>query len=281
MIGNLTFNSICEMVLNERVAKFQYIKLDPEIKKELEDTLSEKEQTFFEVTIPNTVKKGLRIKKVMGAADIDFDEPISEMDHPDVKSAKQLYQERVKMYRDVFLNIKYVVNNMPSDPDNPDSTVQGLKINELFSTCVSPSYKVIKLQMNQFKNFMSGMTKNTDTVKWDSNIESFVSGSSDIDTLDRKPIDPLTSAPGEEDDSPVSDKEIEFGSDKEIPVIDDDLIGPRERIPVLGDDDYWKSIGMEDDDDDDDELDDNALGIDDEIDSAYNDYKRANDFSDY
>lgn len=268
MIGNLTFDSICEMVLNERVARFQYIKLDPEAQKMLEDELTEKERSFYEVTIPNTVKKGLRIKKVMGATDIDFEEPISEIDPPGVKSAKQLYQERVKMYRDVFLNIKHVINNLPDDPSNPESKVQGLKLNELFSTSVSPAYKVTKLQMNQFKNFISGMTKTTDTIKWSGAIEGFVPGSAEIsDVTDAKPIDPLERGPlavEPNDDVDPGEREIDIPETAEeigaTETEEDDDIDV-----LLGKGNRHRKFGFEDGDEDE----PNALGLDPDIDSAY------------
>lgn len=278
MIGNLTFDSLCEMVLNERVARFPYIKMEPEVQEELEKTLTEKEQTFYNVTIPNTVKRGLRIKKVMGASEIDFEEPISEMDTPSVQAAKQLYLERVKMYREVFLNIKHVINNLPEDPNSPGTSVPGLRINELFSTSVSPMYKVKKLQMNQFKNFVSGLTKSTDTIKWSGAVEAFVPGSAEADMQPRS-VDPSSTEQGpEEDDDSVSDKEYKYGG-SDIPVLDDDLGDRRpERIPALGDDDYWESLGL---DDDDEKYDDNALGIDSDIDDAYNELRRSQELDDY
>ena len=89
-------------------------------------------------------------------------------------------------------------------------------MNELFATSVSPQYKVTKLQMNQFKNFMSGLYKQTKMLTWDAATDEFVPGGTDVseEPISQKVEDPLDNI----DDARAED----LPDDVEVSVPDED-----------------------------------------------------------
>ena len=218
MIGNLTFDSICEMVINEARNKYPYIEIGDKAREDAKNMLTPEENEFYSISIPRTVVRGMRIKKYkndpnLGPAELDA--PISDSDSPFVRHYKELYKSRVDMYRTVLLNIKYLINNLPTNPSTGEQAT-GLKMNELFATSVSPQYKVTKLQMNQFKNFMSGLYKQTKMLTWDAATDEFVPGGTDVseEPISQKVEDPLDNI----DDARAED----LPDDVEVSVPDED-----------------------------------------------------------